>query len=402
MALGLQNPIAKKLTQRSNHNMNTKAQATESSIIQAVVDIKQAILTSQYQAAKITNSHQLSLYYAIGSYVSANTRNQRWGSKALVAISDQLQKELPGLRGFSAENIKRMRSFYEAWQPVIAGLHTNSVAMATEFANKCNINIYALVGNSVTMATEFNMEEFLSLGFSQHMEILHKTNSVEERNFYIHQTVLNSWNKYALRDYLKADIYHHQGSLPNNFVKTINPITSSLKAIEMFKDEYLLDYINVEELGERDKMDIDERVVENGIVLNVKRFIQQLSPDFCFVGQQYKLEESDNSFFVDLLFFSRSLRRLVAFELKRGAFKPSYVGQLNFYLSLLDKNVKQDDEEPSIGLILCKEANHSIVELAIRDVNKPMRVATYRLSDNVPDNFRVLLPIVEAANDLLG
>ncbi len=350
-----------------------------SDLKQAVAEIKRAILSSQYQAAKMTNSFQLSLYFSIGKYVSENTRNKSWGSGAIDNISAQLQKELPGLRGFSAENIKKMRTFYEAWD-----------------------NVIVLASNSVAMATEFNLQEFLSLGFSLHMEILHKAKTQDARIFYIHQAAVNSWGKYELRDYLKVDVYNSQGKLPNNFVKTISPSSQSLRAIEMFKDEYLLDYINIEELGERDKEVVDERMIENGIVLNVKRFIQQLGADFCFIGQQYRLAVEGEEFFVDLLFFSRSLRRLVAFELKRGAFKPSYLGQLNFYLTLLDKDVKQPDENPSIGVILCKEANKSVVELAVRDFTKPMGVATYRLSDNVPDTFRVLLPIVEAAEELLA
>lgn len=373
-----------------------------SDLKQAVAEIKRAILSSQYQAAKMTNSFQLSLYFSIGKYVSENTRNKSWGSGAIDNISAQLQKELPGLRGFSAENIKKMRTFYEAWDNVIVSA-SNSVAMATELPNTSVIDIYVLVNtNRSPLATEFNLQEFLSLGFSLHMEILHKAKTQDARIFYIHQAAVNSWGKYELRDYLKADVYNSQGKLPNNFVKTISPSSQSLRAIEMFKDEYLLDYINIEELGERDKEVVDERMIENGIVLNVKRFIQQIGADFCFIGQQYRLAVEGEEYFVDLLFFSRSLRRLVAFELKRGAFKPSYLGQLNFYLTLLDKDVKQPDENPSIGVILCKEANKSVVELAVRDFTKPMGVATYRLSDNVPDTFRVLLPIVEAAEELLA
>lgn len=373
-----------------------------SDLKQAVAEIKKAILSSQFQAAKMTNSFQLSLYFSIGRYVSDNTRNKSWGSGAIDKISEILQRELPGLRGFSAENIKKMRTFYEAWYAVLSKSY-NSVATATEIPNNSNIDIYALVdSNRPPLATDFNLQEFLSLGFSLHMEILQKTKTQDERLFYIHQAVINSWGKYQLRDYLKADVFSNQGRLPNNFSNTISPVSQTLRAIEMFKDEYLLDYINVEELGERDKQDVNERVVENGIVLNVKRFIQQLGPDFCFIGQQYRLAVEGEEFFVDLLFFNRSLRRLVAFELKRGAFKPSYLGQMNFYLTLLDKDVKQPDENPSIGVILCKEANRSVVELAVRDFTKPMGVATFRLSDNVPDPFRVLLPIVEAAEELLA
>lgn len=183
---------------------------------QAVAEIKKAILSSQYQAAKMTNTFQLSLYFSIGKYVSENTRNKNWGSGAIENISEQLQRELPGLRGFSAENIKKMRTFYEAWNTMLVK-SDNSVATATELPNNSNIDIYTLVDtNRSPLATEFNLQEFLSLGFSLHMEILHKAKTQDARIFYIHQAAVNSWGKYELRDYLKADVYNSQGKLPNN------------------------------------------------------------------------------------------------------------------------------------------------------------------------------------------
>ena len=166
---------------------------------------------------------------------------------------------------------------------------------------------------------------------------------------------------------------------------------SALKALQMFKDEYLLDFINVEEIGERDKADVDEREVENSIVHNVKNFIMTFGRDFAFVGNQYHLEKYGFDFFPDLLFYNRELAALVVVELKRGEFKPAYLGQLSAYLRVLDTEVKKPFENPSIGIVLCKQADRSIVEFLIQGYDNPMGVATYKTAEDV----RKVLPTEE-------
>ena len=363
-------------------------------LVSAVKAIKTAILESQYRAAKGVNIEQLSLYFGIGRYVSQHSRKGFWGTGAIEQISECLQKELPGLRGFSARNIKNMRTFYEEWQPAL-----NSAAVAAKLPLISNETSDSEVVQTRLLlfekrpptAAELDFEEFASLSFTHHIEILSKAKDINERIFYIHQTFLNQWDKYALRDILKADLFHHQGELPNNFSKTIPNKSNALKAIEMFKDEYLLDYINVEELGERDKADIDERVVEKEIIHNVKNFIMTFGHDFAFVGNQYHLEIYGVEQYPDLLFYNRELAALVAVELKRGEFKPAYLGQLNAYLRILDDKVKKPFENPSIGIILCKQANKNFVEYLIQGYENPMGVATYKTERDV----RKVLPTEE-------
>ena len=216
---------------------------------EAVRVIKEAILRSQYRAASSANKEQLSLYYGIGCYVSKNSREGFWGKSAIETISQQLQKELPGLRGFSATNIKNMRSFYEEWSPVI-----NRQPMADE--NKAPIAVNDLELNEQMLLTEirqpsadeFNWSDFVAISFSHHIEIITKAKSLDARLFYIHESATRFWNKYTLRDYLKADLYIHRGTLPNNFTSTMPSAKQALKAVNTFKDEYLLDFINIEEL----------------------------------------------------------------------------------------------------------------------------------------------------------
>jgi predicted nuclease of restriction endonuclease-like (RecB) superfamily len=225
--------------------------------------------------------------------------------------------------------------------------------------------------------------------------------TTEERAFYIHQTVVEKMSLVALKASIARDDYHHQGSLPNNFVQTLPAAEQAFKAINTFKDEYLLDYINVEELGIRDRQDIDERVVENSIIHNVKNFILTFGKDFAFVRNQYHLDAFGEDQYIDLLFFNRELNCLVAVELKTGKFKTSYLGQLQGYLSVLDGFEKKPHENPAIGLILCKDMNKSFVDYVIQDYSKPMGVATYKTSKDMSEELKRALPDIEELKKLL-
>lgn len=377
------------------------------SLSKAVEAIKTAILQSQERAAKGVNVTQLSLYFSIGRFVSINSRLQKWGSGAIKSISEQLQKELPGLKGFSAESIIKMRRFYEEWSAVIF-----QSPVATEMVNE---KFQPLIGEILSpSATELNIpiqvadlefgkntfdiqlaHDFLSISFSHHMEILFKTDSYEQRLFYIQKTAEYKWDKYKLREMLKQDLYHHQSLLPNNFLQTLPKHSQALKAIEMFKDEYMMDFINVEELNVRDKSDVDERIVEQEIVHNVKNFIMMFGRDFTFVGNQYHLEKFGENEYVDLLFFNRELACLVAVELKKGKFKPSYLGQLQSYLQILDTEVRKPNENPSIGIILCREVNKAYVEFVIQKYDSPMGVAVYKTTADMPETLRKALPDID-------
>lgn len=366
----------------------------------AVQIIKAAILQSQLETAKVANTNMLSLYYGIGKYVSEKTRGNAWGTSAIEAISEQLRRELPGLRGFGASNIKNMRQFYEQWQVVINRQPT--AGDLQQIDNKDIIQPMALLRViRQPMADEFEWHDFFSIGFTHHCEILAKTSTLEERFFYIHQTAVMHWDKYTLRDQLKADLYHHQSTMPNNFAHTLPSTANALKAITAFKDEYLLDYINVEELGERDPQDIDERVIENSIVANVKNFILTFGKDFTFMGNQVHLDKMGHDHWVDLLFYNRELQCLVVFELKKGEFKPSYLGQLAAYIRILNDDERKPHENPTIGVVLCRDADKTYVEYLLQDYNQPMGVATYKTTEEVPEKVRNALPNMEELKKLL-
>lgn len=250
------------------------------------------------------------------------------------------------------------------------------------------------------MATEINREEFLSISFSHHMEILNKTRDLKEVLFYIHQTVLHKWDKYDLRDRLKSNLYAAQGSAANNFLQTM-PVNDARKAVGMFKDEYLLDYINVEEIEVSKADDVDERMVEQAIVRNIKEFIMTFGRDFAYIGNQYHLEIYTEELFPDLLFFNRELNCMVVVELKTGAFKSGYIGQLQTYMRVLDDKVRKPHENPTIGILLCKSVNKAFVEYVIQDYNSPMGVATYKTAADMDERLRRSLPDIEEMRKLL-
>ncbi len=359
-----------------------------------VQTIKDAILRSQYQAAKLVNREMLSLYYGIGRYISANSREGFWGTGAIRTISERLRKELPGLKGFSETNLKYMRIFYEEWSPIIEPKLSKSSAVADEI----DTDSLPPVKSSV-MADD--LERFLNLSFSHHIIILAEEKNIEKRWKYITLAIKNKWDKRFLKTQIKDNAAGKYGAMPSNFGVTIKDSRDAIKALNMFKDEYLLDFINTEEIGIRDMADIDERVVEKEIIHNIKKFIMTFGRDFAFVGNQYHLEAYSEDFFPDLLFFNRELNCLVVVELKTGNFKPGYLAQLMTYLRILDDKVRKPHENPSIGIVLCKNANKDFVEYVIQDYAKPMGVATYRLSEDMPEKLREALPDVEELKKLL-
>ena len=361
--------------------------------------IKEAILQSQQRALTVINQEQLALYYRIGQFVSLNTRNRNWGKGFIEAISEQLRKELPGLRGFSSASLRKMRTFYEEWQM----LSDNSFVSTNEF-NDEEHNLFVptneLPAVKFKMDANFPIAAFMNIGFTHHYAIISKVKDVKQRIFYIQFAADSKAKVEDLERVINDDLYTHQGKLPNNFKKTIPDHLQAYRAITMFKDEYLLDFINTEELFVRDK-DRDERVIEMSIVQNVKEFIMTFGKDFTFVGNQYHLDKFGVEEFPDLLFYNRELASLVCVELKDGPFKTSYLGQLAGYLRILDDEVRKPNENPSIGLILCRSANKKFVEYIIQDYDKPMGVATYETTANMEERLKCQLPPVEELQKLL-
>jgi predicted nuclease of restriction endonuclease-like (RecB) superfamily len=338
--------------------------------IRLIAELKQSIIQSRYVAARLANREQLLLYFKTGKMLSEKIAAEKWGMKILVQISEDLQKQLPGLRGFSATNLKNMKQFHSEYQIFII-----SQSVTGQIRN---------IRRTQPKNTLPRVEAFFGISFTHHICILNKCKSQEERVFYITEAAAQLWSVNTLEHYINANLFSQQGKLPNNFEKTL-PEQLHPSALKIFQDEYLMDFMTPGEIE-------DERVLEEKVVSDIKNFIMKMGQGFSFIANQYRIELDGEEFFVDLLFFNRHLRCLVAFELKRGKFKPEYAGQLNFYLNVLDEKVKLPEENPSIGIILCKEKSNTIVEFAVKTIDKAMGVATYRTSKEVPKEMKGILP----------
>ncbi|MFN0037315.1 MAG: YhcG family protein [Saprospiraceae bacterium] len=352
-----------------------------------VGELKTQILRSRYTAARLANREMLLLYFFVGKQLSEKISIEKWGTKIMANISADLQIALPGLRGFSYRNLRNMRQFAEEYLEIAFGqLETAQIRRVENQAN-------AIWQLPTAKFEGYTQEVFFSLGFTQHILVLNRCKDPKERLFYMENAVANQWTVELLDHQIDARLFQKQGALPNNFAATL-PENLRDKALLAFKDEFLLDFINVDP--------DDERVLEDKIVDNIRRFILTMGMGFAFIGNQYRLLFEEEEYFIDLLFYNRCLQCLVPVELKRGKFKPEYPGKLNFYLNVLNDSVRLPHENPSIGIILCKAKNDSLVRFAVRGIENPIGVATYRLSEEMPETLREVLPDLEGLKRLLA
>lgn len=368
-------------------------------ILSAVKAIKTAILRTRRSVMLHANKEALALYYAIGGYISWRKESSHWGDKILEAISAQLQQEMPGLRGYAKSNIKKMCLFYEGWKDYFGPFadaqhpkdeHASIVPIISE-RNEITI------GQLTTDQFEDNMlQAFLTVQFTHHYEIIRRSQSIEERMFYIRRVASEFWSVDKLVYNMREQLYAKEGTMPNNFKDTLPDGDQKQKALKAFRRNYKLDFIEIDDIDEW-----DEHKVEAKIIVNIKRFIMTLGVDFSFMGNQYRLIVDDKEYFIDLLFYNRRLQCLVAIELKWTEFVPEYVGKMNFYLSALDDMVRLPNENPSIGIILCRGQNKSTVEYALRDTRKPMGVATYSAANELPDEYGEVLGKLDAIKEIL-
>ena len=298
------------------------------SYLQFLKDLKQNIIQSRYAAARLANKEQLRLYLKTGWILTEKIAAEKWGNSILKKIAADLQTELPGLRGFSDRNLYNMKLFYQAYPD-----YEDSQSVTAKIEK-------LVIPQSVTAELQADLELFFSISFTHHILLLNKCKYFDERNFYIRHSATEYWSVAILEHKINEGLFKHQGKLPNNFNDTVSKKLKET-ALQVFQDEYLWDFMSLDG-------DENERVIESGIVNNIRKFILGLGKGFSFIGNQYRLEVDWQEFFIDLLFYNRNLQSLVVFELKRGKFKPEYAGQLNFYLNVLDDKVKLTNENPSM------------------------------------------------------
>ena len=324
-----------------------------------VEEIKEKVYRSQYEALKSVNKELIKLYWEIGASIIEKQEQYGWGKSIVENLSKDLQKEFPGVKGFSVQNLWYMRQF------------------CTEYKGKEKLQ--PLVGE---------------ISWSKDIVIISKCKDDLEREFYIKMTKKYGWSKNVLIHQVEGQAYERFLLNQTNFDKSLAE-KYKYQAKLAVKDSYSFDFLEMSE-------DYSEREMELGLMKNIRSFLMEMGGDFTFVGNQYRLEVEGDEFYIDLLLYHRKLQSLVAIELKTTKFKPEHAGQMQFYLAVLDDTVKTEDENPSIGIIICKDKNRTVVEYALKESNTPIGVANYTISDKLPDDMKELLPTSKEIAESLG
>jgi len=314
-----------------------------------VVEVKERIRSAQYEALKAVNKELVGLYWDIGRMIVERQDVEGWGKAVVEQLAADLRAEFPGVGGFSSSNLWRMKAFFEAY----TGLE----------------KLAPLVRE---------------IGWSHNLAILERCKDPLEREFYLRMTRKFGWSKNVLIHQIDNQSYEKSLLGQTNFDQARTPELRAQAKLAV-KDEYTFDFL---ELGEEHS----ERELERALIARIEDFLRAMGGMFAFMGSQYRLEVDGKEFFIDLLLFHRRLRCLVDIELKVGEFLPEFVGKMQFYLAALDRQVRQEDENPSIGIILCKEKSRTIVEYALHDARKPIGVATYEITKTLPKALKGQLP----------
>lgn len=315
-------------------------------------DLKNRIRTARTQAALAVNRELVLLYWQIGRDILERQEREGWGAKVIDRLATDLRTEFPDMKGFSPRNLKYMRKFSEAWPD-----------------------------------EQFVQQAAAQIPWFHNCVVLDKLKDSTEREWYIRKAFEHGWSRDILEMQIESRLYHRQGKAVSNFAATLPPLQSDL-AEQTLKDPYLFDFLG---LGN----EAQEREVERELVKHITSFLLELGAGFSFVGRQVHLEVEGEDFFIDLLFYHLKLRCYVVIELKATKFKPEYAGKLNFYLSAVDATMRHETDNPSIGLILCKDRKGLIAEYALKDISKPVGISEYQLVAAIPENLKGSLPTVE-------
>lgn len=329
-------------------------QNLDKSYIETLDVLKQKIKTAQIKAAMSVNSQLVILYWEIGKTILGKQEQEGWGTKVTDNLSRDLQKSFPEMKGFSVRNLKYMRKFAESYPD------------------------FQLVQQLAALIPWFH-----------NMVILDKIINKSERIWYIKKTVENGWSRNILTMQIESKLFERQTTKEkiDNFNLTLPPPQSDLVR-EVLKDPYKLDFLGVGD-------EAQEKEIEKGLVKHITHFLLELGKGFAFVGQQYHIEVGNEDYYIDLLFYHIKLKCYVVIELKAGKFKPEFAGKLNFYLSAVDDKLKEESDNPSIGIILCKTKDKLTAEYALRNLASPISINEYMLVESIPENMKTSLPTIE-------
>ncbi len=311
--------------------------------------LKKEIATARVKASLSVNKELIILYWKIGTHILEMQQKEGWGAKVIEQVSTDLSKEFPEMKGLSFTNLKRMRLF----------------------AQTCS-------------STEIGAQAVPQLPWGHIVVLIHRVKENTERKWYIQKTIENGWSRNVLVHQIESDLYRRQGKAITNFKETLPDIHSDLSH-ELIKSPYNLEFLNISE-------EVHEENLEKALVNNIRNFLLELGTGFSFVGNQYHIELEGEDYYLDLLFYHLKLRCYVIIELKAGKFLPEHAGKMNFYLNLVDHQLRHKDDNPSIGIILCKDKRDITVKYALDGLRKPLGVSEYQLSKELEKQLKEALP----------
>ncbi|MBF9254183.1 DUF1016 family protein [Pontibacter sp. 172403-2] len=315
--------------------------------------LKSKIQSARIKVALSVNAQLIELYWDLGKDISEKLGNSNWGSKIIEQISTDLRHEFPDLKGFSRRNLYAIKQWYQFY----------------------------------SQQYDFVPQAVAQLPWGHNRLIVSKIKDVADAIFYCEAAIKNGWSRDVLEMQLDSRLVERTGNTTHNFDSTL-PEQQSRIASQTFKDPYNFDFLGLHD-------EALEREIENELTANITEFLLELGKGFAFVGRQYKIEISETDYFIDLLFYHLDLRSYVVIELKAGKFKPEYAGKLNFYLSAVDSQIKKPHDNSTIGILLCKKKDKIEAEYALRDINKPMGISEYKLTQAIPENIKTQLPSIE-------
>lgn len=315
-------------------------------------EVKERIRIARQKVALAANSELISFYWDLGKMMEKLSATALWGKNWIEALSKDLQDEFPDMEGFSKTNLYNIKRLYQFYKD-----------------------------------DEFFHQAGGKIPWRHHVEIFTKAKSMEEAHFYIKETIENGWGREVLALQIKSQLHQRQGKSISNFKKTLPEPLSDL-AQQTLKDPYVFDFLTMTK-------PFHEKDIEQQLINHITKFLLELGKGFAFIGKQFHLMVGDTDYYIDLLFYHTKLKCYVAIELKNTKFIPEYAGKLNFYLSAVDSLIKQDDDKPTIGILLCRDKNNFETEFALRDIHKPMGVSEFKLTEILPEELKSSLPSIE-------
>jgi predicted nuclease of restriction endonuclease-like (RecB) superfamily len=352
-------------------------------------ELKQKVRKAQLKAAVSVNTALLTFYWEFGADIVEKQKNAKWGSGFLKRLSADLMAEFPDMKGFSHNNLQYIKRWYLFYSRDITNCGTGCSTIAQQpVAQLLEPDALQKVERLVPHPNwPQAVDKLVQIPWGHNLVIISKCKDVAEALFYVWQTIENNWSRNVLTHQIESGLYERQGKAITNFDKTL-PAPQSDLAQQIIKDPYNFDFLTLTE-------NYKERELEQGLIRHVTRFLIELGAGFAYMGKQVPLQVGERDFFLDLLFYHTKLHCYVVIELKTGDFEPEFAGKLNFYIKAVDEQRRQKGDNDTIGILLCKKKDKLVAEYALSDINKPMGVSEYQLTQALPDNLKSSLPSIE-------